>query len=324
MSPLGNPRNRQWILKSALVLAATALLGHIGYSTLYYLHNWEFSQLPAFSSGFEDGNVSAWEQRGEVEFCCSHSRAFVTQAARNGGQALRITLRKDDPLVSGGKRAELRLEAVSPRDDQWYAFSLLLPADEQSTSDIATVAQWHAVDDKILGEGGRAPPLRLIVQDDTWRIVTTWDSRFLSGIPLLRSEPQGGKVLWTAPADRGAWADWVFHVKWSYGEDGIVQVWKDGVAVVQYNGPNAYNDLIGPFFKIGVYVPAWKMQDTHLSKQQMSIVVDDVRQSSAPLPIENQGTPAPESRASASSDAHRSEASPRAEPAGHSASARTP
>jgi hypothetical protein len=319
-----NLRNRRWVLTCALLLAATALLGHVGYSTLYYLHNLEFSERSDFDNSFESGSVSAWEERGEVEFCCDHSKTFIAHGVRHGNKALRITLRKDDALVAGSKRAELRLKAVGLGEDQWYAFSLLIPDDEQNTSDIVTVAQWHAVDDKILGERGRAPPLRLIVQDGTWKVVTTWDSRLISGIPFFRSEPQGGKALWSASVARGAWTDWVFHVKWSYGQDGFVQIWKDGISVVQYRGPNAYNDLIGPFFKVGIYVPAWKLQSARQTDQQLSMIFDNIRQSREPLPMESQSDPGPDDGASVSFNARGSKGSRRVEPAAHSDAATTP
>ncbi|WP_134497812.1 polysaccharide lyase [Microvirga pakistanensis] len=323
MLPFGNSRKQRRILTPLLLLAATILFGHVGYSLLYYLHNLEYSEGPAFNSSFESGTVSSWADRGEVEFCCDHSKTFVAQDARHGSQALRITLRKDDPLVAGGKRAELRLKPVGVGEDQWYAFSLLLPEEAQKTSEIVTVAQWHAVDDKILGERGRAPPLRLIVHNGTWNVVTTWDNRFISGVPFLHSEPQGGMALWAAPVDGGAWTDWVFHVKWSYREDGLVQIWKDGVSIVEYKGPNAYNDLIGPFFKVGVYVPAWKLQDARETGGQLSVIIDNVSQSREPLPTGNQRDPG-QGGTSRSSNAHGPTLSRSPEPAGHSASAATP
>jgi hypothetical protein len=37
----------------------------------------------------------------------------------------------------------------------------------------------------------------------------------------------------------------------------VLQVWKDGKLVGQSQGPNAFNDVFTPYFKIGVYVPGW-------------------------------------------------------------------
>ncbi len=55
------------------------------------------------------------------------------------------------------------------------------------------------------------------------------------------------------PYETGVWTDWVMHVKWSYDQDGIAEVWKDGRKVIDQSGPNAFNDARGPFFKMGLY-----------------------------------------------------------------------
>ena len=49
------------------------------------------------------------------------------------------------------------------------------------------------------------------------------------------------------------WTDWVFRIRWSYGNDGIVQVWKNGTQVLNRTGPNCYNDETMPHFRMGIY-----------------------------------------------------------------------
>ena len=51
------------------------------------------------------------------------------------------------------------------------------------------------------------------------------------------------------------------HVLWSYGEDGVLQIWKDGELLVDRDGPNAFNDAEGPYFKMGIY-KGWSNPDT--------------------------------------------------------------
>ena len=53
--------------------------------------------------------------------------------------------------------------------------------------------------------------------------------------------------------ERGAWTDWVFHVKWSYGPDGVLEVWKNSQKIVTKSGPNTFNDARGPYMKMGIY-----------------------------------------------------------------------
>ncbi|MBK5550669.1 heparin lyase I family protein [Pseudomonas sp. TH03] len=37
--------------------------------------------------------------------------------------------------------------------------------------------------------------------------------------------------------EKGKWVDWVLHVKWSSGEDGFLEIWKDGKAVWEVKAP---------------------------------------------------------------------------------------
>jgi hypothetical protein len=57
----------------------------------------------------------------------------------------------------------------------------------------------------------------------------------------------------------GQWVDWVVKWKLSYGNnDGILQVWRNGVQVVnRVNAPNCYNTEVGPYLKIGIYAYSW-------------------------------------------------------------------
>jgi hypothetical protein len=65
-------------------------------------------------------------------------------------------------------------------------------------------------------------------------------------------------TLYITP-DKGKWVDWVFHVKWSWHDDGLVEVWKDGDLVGAKKGPNCANDVKGPQTAFGVYKWPWKV-----------------------------------------------------------------
>lgn len=49
------------------------------------------------------------------------------------------------------------------------------------------------------------------------------------------------------------WNDFVVQVKWSYQDDGIVNVWWNNEQIVQYHGPVGYKDATAPEFKFGLY-----------------------------------------------------------------------
>ena len=72
-----------------------------------------------------------------------------------------------------------------------------------------------------------------------------------------------------APTEKGCWTDWVVHVKWSYQSDGILQIWKNGEKVVDQNGPNAFNDAHGPFFKMGLY-KGWRNPPTQTRRRDQA------------------------------------------------------
>jgi hypothetical protein len=79
-------------------------------------------------------------------------------------------------------------------------------------------------------------------------------------------------------------------VRWSYGEDGIVEIWKDGEQVAKRIGPNAYNDLLGPFFKLGIYIPQWNTEDGERKGRERTLLIDRVRQGKQPL-VASDGRP---------------------------------
>ena len=77
----------------------------------------------------------------------------------------------------------------------------------------------------------------------------------------MRAGGSAGKVLWHAPLKRGAWNDFVLHVKWSSNPKvGFVELYKDGQLAVpkrfvttQFKGDTNYlklglyrNDTISP------------------------------------------------------------------------------
>lgn len=202
-----------------------------------------------FVGDFESGDASGW---GE-ELCCSHSMEVVTSPVRAGNHAARFEIRQGDPTEAGGHRAELRLDNAQTGGEYWYGFSVYLPADWNYTGgddpyDWLILAQWHGQPDS--GEDWRSPPLDLRINQDTWLVKCRHDAA-----KITTSNPES-TILWEADGtqDAGRWTDWVFHVKWSYAADGFVQVWKNGVQVLDHSGPCAFNDDEGPYFKMGMYL----------------------------------------------------------------------
>lgn len=79
------------------------------------------------------------------------------------------------------------------------------------------------------------------------------------------------------PLPKGRWIDFVYHVKWSYQSDGILEVFQDGRKVVSKMGPNSYNDPKGPYMKIGMYASGIHNKTENYNFNEQVLYFDEVR-----------------------------------------------
>lgn len=214
---------------------------------------------------FEKKDFSGWKK----EFCCDYSAQIVSAPERPGKHAVKFTLYKTDPDVSTSRRSELRLNPVPANSEQWYGFSVFVPHEYAKDPSYEIIAQWAGLPDFDLGETWRVPVVTLTIRNDQFGVSDRWDPRPVS-VKFKEAGSQGWKLGAVA---KGEWTDWVFHMKWSYKSDGLLQVWKNGKLVVSRTGPNTYNDEHGPFLKIGIYKPDWKYNDK--SKTTMRVIYFD-------------------------------------------------
>lgn len=195
------------------------------------------------------------------------------EATRN--LVARFTLHRDDPLVSDGKRAELhikKLGEIGDGRDYWYGFRTYLPADWENDHQYEVVAQWKGRrdDEAEAAEDSKSPALALRVRGKQWYITNRWDPRLITP---KNSAPRA--TLWRNDLDIGVWTTWIVHARWSYKEDGVLEIWKDGKKVVEKRGPNTYNDGQGMYFKIGIYKPPWSDEVWFPSKVRKRVVYHD-------------------------------------------------
>jgi hypothetical protein len=247
------PKNRL-SLRLALGLAATLLTAGIGYAATI------------FSSGFESG-FTGWGK----ELCCSYSAVIGTSPTypvREGTHSVKFTLNKTDPDVQGSKRAELRLGAIPANSEYTYRFSIFIPTTYQRDASPEILAQWHDFPDFNLGETWRSPPLCLLTANDNWNLSNKSDPR--PKTPSINDPGITSQSRNLGPIAKGQWTDFVFHVKWSYQSNGVLEVWKNGQLIFRKYGPNTYNDRVGPYILIGPYKWEWK------SNPQKSIVTQRI------------------------------------------------
>ncbi|UCD52250.1 MAG: polysaccharide lyase [Phycisphaerales bacterium] len=203
-----------------------------------------------FESDFEGEDLKGWKISGNAP-------TVARGLARAGKQAMKTSLDRHKDKVAyrtevSGPRAEIGKE-------YWYGFSILLPEDYRPDRIWEIVAQWHGVPDFDAGENWRNPVMALSTTNGRWSWVSRWDAKrntFASG----KRQYGGTRDYDLGPYRTGVWTDWVIHIKWSYGSDGFLEVWRDGRAVIDAGGPNAFNDEHGPFFKMGLY-KGWRDPD---------------------------------------------------------------
>lgn len=220
---------------------------------------------------FESGELNdLWN----TEFCCDYSLQISDSVARTGNRSLRAELRKSDsPVAEGGMRAELLFTAVPQFAERWYGFSVYLPEDYEIDPTFELIAQWHGVPDFSLDEPWRSPPLHLATKNGRWEISRKWDSRQVQP----ENDYEGTEQIDLGEYERGMWTDWVVHVRWSYLENGVLEIWKDGELVIERVGPNTFNDMFGPYFKTGMYKSPYENTPELATTEVRVVFIDEVR-----------------------------------------------
>ncbi len=204
-----------------------------------------------YTADFEGGSLSPLSPSG-------NSPTVQNSFTRNGKQAMKTYLNRLTSATS------YRTEVSVSRDncavigqEYWYGFSIYLPGPYAHDELDETVAQWHHVKDQETTDGAivdttHNPPVALSIDNGEWRLKVRWAATQ----PTLAADMKG-VALPLGPQSTDKWTDWVFRIKWAYDDSGILQVWKNGVLVVNRNGPNTYNDIKGPWFKMGIYKSLW-------------------------------------------------------------------
>jgi hypothetical protein len=225
----------------------------------------EQSTTEIFSENFESGKITAK---------CSGNCPSISQKFVNHGQySMMVHLDRKNSKVN--YRTEIQEKSKATYGDEfWYEFSIYLPDSYVPDNIWEIVAQWHAVPDFHLGEDWRNPVLSLHTTNGAWKVLSFWDSKentFESG----KREYSGSKAWPLGNYEVNQWVTWKFHVIWSHLNDGLIEVWKNGKQVITQQGPNCFNDNIGPYFKIGMY-KGWKKNPKPSDINQRLLYIDDI------------------------------------------------
>lgn len=180
---------------------------------------------------------------------------------------IRFELRKDDPDVHSSRRSEINMrgknDKIPQNCERWYAFKIFIPSDYETDTASEILAQWHGSPDTGIDENGDQillepytnPCLALFLTNDNWSFRVVWDSEKISNGTTADKYSIGS---W--PVTKGEWTSWVFHIKWGWNSshNTILEIYKNGELIANCNGkPNASNDDLAPYFKLGIYKWDW-------------------------------------------------------------------
>jgi hypothetical protein len=214
----------------------------------------DLTQVIIFQDDFRSGQFGRWNFSEDDRYRLPREtpeRIAVVDAPGLAAEkkAARFCVRR----APNSFRAEISLPHEAGFQERWYGQRILVPKewvfDPNRGNDI--VMQWHAIP----GNGKATNPnLEISVVNTRWHVRQTY------------GDPHTKKAGWQKDLDDavrpGEWVSWVVHAKWSPGDDGIVQIWKDAKLVVDRKGPNVYGTIgveYTPYLKTGIYHPAWHL-----------------------------------------------------------------
>jgi len=214
-------------------------------------------------------NYRLYDKNSGIQAATAESVQLSRFVPFNGRPSICFTLSKTDKTVENGKRAEVFFKAEKTLPvERWYAFNIWLPASFVYDSLPEIVAQWHGTPDFDLGENYRSPAVDLMIQKGEWHLETRWASQAVNDNNSLTGSFTGKSSIPFGKTVTEKWTQWIFHIKFSYKNDGLLEVWKDGAKIYSRKGPNYYNDKLGPYFKFGIYKWEWmKPQNTNVNKR---------------------------------------------------------
>jgi hypothetical protein len=192
----------------------------------------------AFDDGFENGIDSSLYGKSTDG---SGTLEAVTTRSREGGRALHTVIVKSG---TSNIRQEVRVRSPTDGDPSsgspYYllGISIYVPSGTLIETQ-SVVLQWHTVEPN----SGASPVIGIRLVNDQWTM-TSWAAGSANFGDIARDE----------------WTDFVFRILWRNNSTGVIQIWKNGVQVL--NRQNVQTTWQGenqmPFLKLGRYSSAWK------------------------------------------------------------------
>src|SRR5947199_251673 len=170
------------------------------------------------------------------------TRATLVGPGRDGPTAVQLTTQPGDINIAGSganERADLTRSPSSTYcnqgQDEWWAHSLMFPPGYVPPP-VAAVWNWGALFDFHNSSPGGGQPNFMVYATPTGLELHMAGGANTVNLP---SDP-GYYSIAIGPITKNVWYDFVYHVKWSSGSDGLFQAWLNGRQVMNYSGPNLY------------------------------------------------------------------------------------
>ena len=148
------------------------------------------------------------------------------------------------------ERSELgALDTWPMEQDIWLSYSVMVEPGPPVSSNFLVIGQFHNTPDA--GEYSPSPPFEVNISSATQALEIR--TRGSAENPLT-SNPVATIHYIDPDFSRGKWYDFVVRFRSSYAGNGQLQVWRDGLQIINASGlVNGYNDAVGPYLKFGAY-----------------------------------------------------------------------
>ena len=189
---------------------------------------------------------------GELGKSAQNNAGKPWSYARTGRQE-RFEIRAGDHWKGEhSERSEIAVyRFVKTNTDVWQAYSLLIEPGPTSLAPWCIFGQWHAYKDP--WDEYVSPPVAQFLSGDTFKLWTASDPSLRE---TIRNYPRPVIRYQRPHFERGRWHNFVHRTRFSAFGQGELQCWIDGQIVIDLKPiPIGYNDMIGPYFKYGVYRP---------------------------------------------------------------------
>lgn len=221
-----------------------------------------------FDADMEVASLTEYETYGDstnMQFRVHGNSPIVSaERARAGTRSMKSHINRSTSATS--YRTEFTAfnttKTLAFRRSYWIGLSIYVPSDwKQSTSGDVLFQIHNQPDD---WANSKSPIFAIVTQKGglNWRLANFYITRPEAEVP-----GNTGLILAfaneTQPIRTGEWTDWVIEYRpdWRLLEDGgvgVTRVWKDGLKIVDYAGPNAFNETLGPYLSFGLYKSAWR------------------------------------------------------------------